>query len=176
MELLNRAAAHRAATARAVRAARAARAVTTRAAAALAAALLLAAAPGATADAGEAPAPAAAPPAAVNPPGVHVLQPDGRIARHVDCPAGWICLYDGPAYDHGAVALLPGTALPDTGRLALPDGTRFTGRQGFSAWVNNSPAAYCWYPARDFGGTAMPMAPDSRGNAHDDALASLRPC
>lgn len=120
---------------------------------------------------------ATAPAATVdNPPGVHILNGDGKVPRHVDCPVGWICLYDGAHFDYAAVALLPGTELADTERLNLPDGTRFTGSAGISAWVNNSPLAYCWYPGKDYRGTAMPMAPASRGNAHNDALKSLRPC
>ncbi|MFF2815226.1 hypothetical protein ACFVT9_06750 [Kitasatospora cineracea] len=123
-------------------------------------------------------APVAAPVAAPagNPPGVHVLNGDSRPARHVDCPAGWVFLYDGVHYDHAAVALLPGTALTDTGLLRLPDGSRFTGTGGVSAWVNNSPVTYCWYPGKDYRGTATTMAPATRGSAFNDALASLRPC
>ncbi|BAJ25993.1 MULTISPECIES: peptidase inhibitor family I36 protein [Kitasatospora] len=120
-------------------------------------------------------APAVAVPVS-NPPGVHVLNGDSRVARHVDCPAGWVCLYDGFTFDYAAVALLPGTELTDTERLQLPDGSRFTGKEGISAWVNNSPVPYCWYPGKDYQGTAMAMAPATQGNAHNDALKSLRPC
>ncbi|GAA2097834.1 hypothetical protein GCM10009759_28280 [Kitasatospora saccharophila] len=145
---------------------------------ALAAALLLGAAPALATPALASPAPT--PPVRTtgvsNPPGVHVLNGDSRAARHVDCPAGWVCLYDGVHYDHAAVALLPGTELTDTERLELPDGSRFTGAEGISAWVNNSPVAYCWYPGKDYAGTATAMAPAASGNAYNDALKSLRPC
>ncbi|WP_282206784.1 hypothetical protein [Kitasatospora fiedleri] len=143
------------------------------AAAATAVLLLTAAAPVAAAPGT---APPDAPAAVSNPPGVHVLNGDSRTARQVDCPAGWVCLYDGVHFDHAAVALLPGTELPDTERLRLPDGSRFTGTAGVSAWVDNSPVAYCWYPGKDYQGTATAMAPATRGNASDDALTSLRPC
>ncbi|MFB7950376.1 peptidase inhibitor family I36 protein [Kitasatospora phosalacinea] len=147
---------------------------------ALAAVLLLAAAPLAAATAPALATPAPTPPvheaAVSNPPGVHVLNGDSRAARHVACPSGWLCLYDGVHYDHAAVALLPGTELADTERLDLPDGSRFTGEEGISAWVNNSPVAYCWYPGKDFRGTAGAMAPGTRGSAHGNALKSLRPC
>ncbi|MFJ4675883.1 hypothetical protein [Kitasatospora sp. NPDC088783] len=143
------------------------------AAAATAVLLLTAAAPVAAAPGTAQPA---APAAASNPPGVHVLNGDSRTARQVDCPAGWVCLYDGVHFDHAAVALLPGTELPDTESLRLPDGFRFTGAGGVSAWVDNSPVAYCWYPGKDYQGTATAMAPTTRGNAFNDALKSLRPC
>ncbi|QKW24685.1 peptidase inhibitor family I36 protein [Kitasatospora sp. NA04385] len=141
--------------------------------------LLLAAAPTAAPAVPAAATPAPTPPVAAavsNPPGVHVLNGDSRAPRHTECPAGWVCLYDGAHFDHAAVALLPGTALPDTERLDLPDGSRFTGEQGVSAWINNSPVTYCWYPGKDYGGTAVTMAPATRGNAHGNALKSLRPC
>ncbi|MFF4341848.1 peptidase inhibitor family I36 protein [Kitasatospora sp. NPDC001540] len=145
---------------------------------ALAAALVLGAAPALAVPALATPAPTPPAQAAAvnNPPGVHVLNGDSRVARHVACPAGWVCLYDGVHYDHAAVALLPGTQLADTERLDLPDGSRFTGEEGISAWVNNSPVAYCWYPGKDYGDTATAMAPGTRGSAHDNALKSLRPC
>ncbi|WP_051732076.1 peptidase inhibitor family I36 protein [Kitasatospora phosalacinea] len=144
------------------------------------AALLLAAAPLAAPAAPAAATPAPTPPAPAaavsNPPGVHVLNGDGRAPRHTECPAGWVCLYDGAHFDHAAVALLPGTGITDTERLNLPDGSRFTGEEGVSAWINNSPVTYCWYPGKDYAGTAVTMAPATRGNAHGNALKSLRPC
>jgi len=128
---------------------------------ALAAALLLGTAPvlAAPALASPAPTPSVQAGTVSNPPGVHILNGDSRAARHVDCPAGWVCLYDGVHFDHAAVALLPGTELTDTERLEVPDGSRFTGAEGISAWVNNSPVAYCWYPGKDYAGTATAMAP-----------------
>ncbi|MFC8717996.1 peptidase inhibitor family I36 protein [Kitasatospora sp. NPDC057198] len=142
------------------------------------AALLLAAAPvlAVPAQASPAPTPPVRATAVSNPPGVHILNGDSRTARHVDCPVGWVCLYDGVHFDYAAVALLPGTELPDTERLDLPDGSRFTGDEGISAWVNNSPVAYCWYPGKDYAGTTTAMAPAATGNAHNHALKSLRPC
>lgn len=110
------------------------------------------------------------------PPGVHILNGDSKNSKHTPCPAGWVCVYDGVDATYGAIAVLPGTEVPDVERIKLPDGGTFTGKEGISTWVNNSPVAYCWFDRKGYTGTSHPMAPAKAGSSPGDSLKSFKPC
>ncbi|MCX5197360.1 peptidase inhibitor family I36 protein [Streptomyces sp. NBC_00249] len=120
----------------------------------------------------------AAPPPGGYPPGVHILNGNGKDSKHTPCPAGWVCVYDGVDYKFGALAVLPGTEVSDVEQIKLPDGGTFTGDDGISAWVNNSPVRYCWYDKKGFVGTSHEMAPSGKDRqvSPSDGLKSFRPC
>ncbi|MFD3568007.1 peptidase inhibitor family I36 protein [Streptomyces sp. NPDC058667] len=111
------------------------------------------------------------------PPGVHILNGDSKNSKQTTCPVGWVCVYDGVDFRHGALAVLPGTEVSDVERIKLPDGGTFTGSDGISAWVNNSPVKYCWFDKKGYAGTSHPMAPAGRNsNVPDHAVKSFKPC
>lgn len=112
-----------------------------------------------------------------NPPGVHVLNGDSKNSKHVDCPVGWMCFYDGVDFTYGAIAVLPGTEVSDVERLRLTDGGTFTGQEGISAWVNNSPVRYCWFPKKGFEGGSNEIASFAKkGDLPSHPVKSFKPC
>ncbi|MBV6696769.1 peptidase inhibitor family I36 protein [Kitasatospora aureofaciens] len=113
-----------------------------------------------------------------NPPGVHLLNPEMKKTDTTPCPAGWLCLYGGFDYSYGAIAVLPGSQVENIERIRFTNGGSFTGGDGVSSWVNNSPVRYCWYESTGFQGSSHEFAAFGKEDhiKPNDALKSFKPC
>ncbi|MFF3072908.1 peptidase inhibitor family I36 protein [Kitasatospora sp. NPDC057904] len=117
-------------------------------------------------------------PQTANPPGVHLLNPEMKESKATPCPAGWLCIYGGFDYTWGAIAVLPGSQVENIERIKFTNGRSFTGGEGVSSWVNNSPVHYCWYEGAGFTGASHEFASLGKEDhiKPNDALKSFKPC